>query len=103
MRRSETMSCERSSTDCAGSGAPWRLMPHDLPPWWVVYQQTQRWIKAGVFEMMAQDLRALLWLLDGRAPDPTAGIFDSRTLQSTPESGSRAGYDGAKRKRGSKV
>jgi len=31
------------------------------------------------------------------------GILDSRTLQSTPESGSRGGYDGAKRKKGSKV
>jgi DNA-binding response OmpR family regulator len=32
------------------AGASWRMIPHDLPPWWVVYQQTQRWIKAGVFE-----------------------------------------------------
>ncbi|ABC28193.1 Transposase and inactivated derivatives [Hahella chejuensis KCTC 2396] len=30
-------------------------------------------------------------------------ILDSRTLQSTPESGARAGYDGAKRRKGSKV
>jgi hypothetical protein len=29
--------------------------------------------------------------------------MDSRTLRSTPESGDRAGYDGAKRKRGSKI
>lgn len=28
-------------------------------------------------------------------------ILDSRTLQSTPESGARAGYDGAKRRKGS--
>ena len=37
------------------------------------------------------------------APGPTAAVIDSRTLRSTPESGSRAGYDGAKRKKGSKV
>ena len=30
------------------AGASWRMIPHDLPPWWVVYQQTQRWIKAGL-------------------------------------------------------
>ena len=30
-------------------------------------------------------------------------ILDSRTLRSSPESGARAGYDGAKRKRGSKI
>jgi hypothetical protein len=27
----------------------WRMMPHDLPPYYVVYQQTQRWLKARVF------------------------------------------------------
>lgn len=29
------------------AGAPWRLLPHDLPPWQAVYQQTQRWLTAG--------------------------------------------------------
>jgi len=85
------------------SGAPWRLLPHDFPPWCTVYQQTQRWLRAGCFEAMAHDLRALLRLACGREPAPTAAILDSRTLQSTPESGARAGYDGAKRRKGSKV
>ena len=85
----------------AGSG--WRLMPHDLPPWAAVYQQTQRWLKAGVFESMVDDLRELLRILNGRNKQPSAVILDSRTLQSTVESGSRAGYDGGKRKKGSKV
>ena len=39
----------------------------------------------------------------GRSAQPTAAIFDSRTLQSTPESGHRAGYDGDKRRKGSKM
>ena len=78
-------------------------MPNDLPPWEAVYQQTQRWLKAGVFEAMVHDLRALLRLTEGRASEPTAAVFDSRTLRSTPESGARGGYDGAKRKKGSKV
>jgi transposase len=85
------------------SGAPWRQLPHDLPPWAAVYQQTQRWLSAGCFEAMVQDLRAVLRLAEGRKADPTGVIFDSRTLQSTPESGARAGYDGAKRRKGSKV
>jgi transposase len=55
------------------TGSAWRYMPHDLPPWEAVYQQTRRW------------------------------LVDSRTLRSTPESGRRAGYDGAKRKKGTKV
>jgi transposase len=78
-------------------------MPHDLPPWEAVYQQTRRWLSAGVFEEMVHDLRVLLRLSQGRASEPKAAILDSRTLQSTPESGERGGYDGAKRKKGSKV
>lgn len=84
-------------------GQSWRMLPHDLPPWEVVYQQTRRWLSAGVFELMTHDLRALLRLCEGRNENPTAAIFDGRTMQSTPESGSRAGYDGHKRKKGSKV
>jgi transposase len=79
------------------------MMPNDLPPWEAVYQQTQRWLKAGVFEAMVHDLRVVLRLAEGRESQPSAAIFDRRTLQSTPESGPRAGDDGAKRKRGSKV
>jgi transposase len=85
------------------TGCGWRYLPGDLPPWAAVYQQTQRWIKAGVFEEMAHDLRVFLRMGEGRASHPTAAVFDSRTLQSTPESGERAGYDGHKRKKGSKV
>jgi transposase len=85
------------------SGAPWRMLPHDFPPWEAVYQQTHRWLSAGTFEAMVHDLRALLRLAKGRDKEPTAAILDSRTLRSTPENGNRSGYDGAKRKRGSKV
>jgi transposase len=84
-------------------GVTWRLVPNDLPPWEIIYQQTQRWLRAGVFEAMTHDLRVLLRGLAGRKAQPTAVILDSRTLRSTPESGSRAGYDGAKRKKGSKI
>jgi transposase len=85
------------------TGAPWRMMPNDLPPWHAVYEQTHRWIRAGVFEEMIHDLRAVLRVCAGKAVLPSAVILDGRTLQSTPESGHRAGYDGAKRKKGSKV
>jgi transposase len=85
------------------TGMQWRMMAHDLPPWYTVYQQTQRWLRAGVFEAMVHDLRMLLREISGRPPQPRAAIFDARTLQSTPESGARAGYDGHKRRKGSKV
>jgi transposase len=85
------------------TGAQWRWLPHDLPPWYVVYQQSRRWMKAGVFESLVHDLRAVLRIAEGRNENPSGSIIDSRTLQSTPESGSRAGYDGAKKRKGSKV
>jgi transposase len=91
-------------------GESWRYLPNDLPPWYTVYQQTQRWIAAGVFEAMVHDLRIVLRLADieakagaGRGPNPSAVILDGTVLQSTPESGHRAGYSGAKRKKGSKL
>jgi transposase len=85
------------------TGCQWRMLPHDLPEWTVVYQQARRWMEAGVFEQAAHDLRAVLRLVLDRNAQPSAIILDGRTLQSTPESGDRAGYDGAKKKNGSKV
>jgi transposase len=85
------------------TGAPWRYLPTNFPPWEAVYQQTRRWIAAGCFETMARDLRAILRWSEGRADEPTAAVFDSATRQSSPESGHRAGYDGYKRRKGSKL
>lgn len=87
----------------ARAGAGWRMIPTNFPPWAAVYQQWRRWLKAGVFEAMVHDLRAILRRAEGRASAPTGAVFDSRTLRSTPESGSRAGYDGHKKTQGSKV
>ena len=85
------------------AGAPWRLLPTNFPPWQAVYQQTRRWLEAGCFEAWVHDLRLLLRLEAGRAGQPSAAIFDARVLQSSPESGARAGYSGHKRRKGSKV
>jgi transposase len=85
------------------TGNQWRYMPNDLPPWPAVYQQMRRWLDAGVFEVLVADVQSLLREFGGRKGQPTAVCIDSRTLQSTPESGARAAYDGAKRRKGSKV
>src|SRR5215208_2991937 len=75
----------------ARSGVPWRCMPNDLPPWPVAYQQTQPWLRAEVFQQMAHNLREILRIAQGRNAEPTAVILVSRTMQSSPESGARAG------------
>jgi transposase len=85
------------------AGCSWRLLPTNFPPWEIVYQQTVRWIQRGCFEAMCHDLRELLRLALGKNRQPSAVIMDSRTLQSTLESGQRAGYDGCKKRKGSKV
>jgi len=87
----------------ARSGCPWRLLPNDLPPWAAVYQQMRRWIDAGCFEVLVADVQSIVCEWAGRKGQPTAVCLDSRTMQSTPESGVRAGYDGAKRRKRSKV
>jgi transposase len=85
------------------TGSPWRYLPGDFPPWEAVYQQSRRWLRGGVFEAMTNDLRSILRLAQGRQANPSAAIMDGRVMQSSPESGARAGYDGYKRKKGSKV
>ena len=85
------------------SGSPWRYLPKDFPPWEMVDQQSRRWLAAGCFEAIVHDLRAVLRFVAGRKPEPTAAIFDGRTLQSSVESGGRGGSDGYKRRKGSKV
>lgn len=85
------------------TGCQWDFLPHDFPPWTAVYRQARRWVSAGVFEEITHDLRMILRLVGERQAQPSAVILDSRTLQSTPESGGRAGFDGAKKKNGSKI
>ena len=85
------------------TGVQWRYLPADLPPWTALYQQTQCWIKWECFEAIVHDLRVLLRTAAGKSEQPHAAIFEARTLQSTPESGGRAGCDGHKKKKGSKT
>lgn len=87
----------------ARAGASWRMLPHDFPPWAAVYQQFRRWNDAGCFEAMVNDMRCIIRTAQGRESQPSAMVLDGRTLQSTCESGTRAGYDGYKRRKGSKV
>jgi len=73
------------------TGALWCWFPHDFPERLIVSQQTQRWIAAGCFEASVHDFALRLVRHQGRKRQPSAMILDSRTLQSTSESGARAG------------
>src|SRR5579859_6386193 len=82
------------------TGAQWRMLPHDVPAWEAVYQQTQRGLRAGCFAAIAHELRLLVRLAAGRSGQPAAVMLDGRTVQRTPESGAGAGDDGQKRRTG---
>jgi len=82
------------------TGCHLRMLPNELPPWIVVYQQMRRWTEARCFEAMVEGLRILLWEYAGCKGQPTAMIPDSRTLQSTPASGGPGGFDEANPRKG---
>lgn len=69
------------------TGAQWRMLPNDLPPWHTVYQPTQRWMRAGVFDTMVHDRRVLIRVGLGRTRQPSAAIFDGPTVQSRRRAG----------------
>lgn len=85
------------------TGGQWRFTPNDFPPWQAVGPRARRWVAARAFEHAADDLRVILRVVAGKGPSPSAAVLDGRTVQSTPESGSRAGYDGHRKRNGSKV
>ena len=93
--------------DAARTGVPWRYLPGDFPPHDAVFQPSQRWARSGAFEAMAHHLRTLLHVLAERDVQPTGAVLGSRTIPLTPSSGHRAahrgGYDGSKRRKGSKI
>jgi hypothetical protein len=58
----------------ARAGAPWRLLPNDLPPWQMVYQQFRRGNDAGCFEAMVNDVRSIIRVSGGCPGQPSAVV-----------------------------
>jgi transposase len=76
------------------TGCQWRALPHDLPPWTIVYWYFRRWKEDGSFERLMAELRGDLRVAEGRARQPSAAIIDSQSVKTTERGGLAASMRG---------
>jgi putative transposase len=69
------------------TGCPWRMLPHDLPPWQAVYQHFRRWRSTGVWQQLNDTFRIELRVLDGREGSPSAAVMDSQSVKTSEKGG----------------
>jgi putative transposase len=71
-------------------GCAWRLLPHDFPPWQIVYHYFWVWRQDGTWPVMHDLLRGDVRAATGKYRQPSAGIIDSQSVKTTDKGGSTA-------------
>ena len=83
------------------AGCQWRMVPHDLAPWWVAYRWYRSWAADGTWDTVHDRLRAQVRVAAGRDPEPTAAVLDAQSIKSS-EGGEARGFDIGKKTTGRK-
>ena len=68
-------------------GIPWRMVPHDLPPWGTVWWYFRKWRADGTWERVEEELRGQVRAKEGREASPSAAIIDSQSVKTTEKGG----------------
>ena len=83
------------------SGCQWRMIPHDLVPWWTAYRWYRTWAADGTWDAVHDQLRATVRAAAGRDPHPSAAVLDAQSVKSS-EGGQARGVDMGKKITGRK-
>ena len=88
----------------ASTGCQWRALPPHYPHWNTVHRYHVGWSRDGTWERIADRLRTLVRVNEGRDPDPSVGIIDARTVRGAATvTRTTRGYDAGKKISGRKT